>query len=343
MDFNKLKEKFSTKSKEVLSEKKANSKYRARSYDRVIEIIDSKYDGNEKINKSKINDLPLSDYMKSKALEFAGLIKQTKSKSKSKSKSKTKSKSKSRSKSKSKNPGKRLTEPQRKKLIIELSNFMGLGNEKASALVDEGLTNVNQLHMKKWLAKLPEETKLWLTLDPKKVIPKDDIKQIEPIILELQNNNRELMLVGSYRRQKNTSRDIDVMIISDEPDAINNFMNDLKEKLDGKAYPYSKGKDKLSIIIDVTDLLGKTEKTVYKLDAFRVDPENKIPMLLYSTGSKEHNILMRGIAKKKGMLLNQKGLFNIQDDSLVKIPQLDSEEDYFTILDLPYKEPKDRL
>ena len=40
--------------------------------------------------------------------------------------------------------------------------------EKAKKLISEGLTHINQLHSKKWLDKLSEETKLYLKLKPVK-------------------------------------------------------------------------------------------------------------------------------------------------------------------------------
>ena len=131
------------------------------------------------------------------------------------------------------------------------------------------------------------------------------------------------------------------MVVSDDVDIIENFVELLKESLNGKAYPYSKGKDKLSIILDVNDILGKP--AIYKLDAFRVKPSEQIPMLLYSTGSKEFNIVMRRKAKKKGMLLNQKGLFKKTNGKVELVKNLNSEKDYFDALNMEYKEPKDRV
>lgn len=370
MNFKKLKDKFSSHAKDIISENKSNSKFRARSYDKVASIIEKKQDLTSRVTKTNINDLPITDHMKNKALEFAGFVK-TKRINKTRSRSKTreskrpivtkKNRSRSRSKNKSSNKSynktsnkssnkstdtqeeKKLTGIKRQQLVEELTSFMGLGEERANALIDAGLTKINQIHMKKYLSTLPEETRLWLELKPSKEIPHDDIKALAPYINELKNRNRDLQIVGSYRRGKSVSRDIDVMIISDRENAIDKFVVDIKEKLDGKAYPYSKGKDKLSIILDVTELLDKSKSTIYKLDAFRVDKENKIPMLLYSTGSKIHNIKMRAKAKKLKMLLNQKGLFKKQKNGeVIKVKNLNTEEDYFDALDMEYKEPSER-
>ena len=214
---------------------------------------------------------------------------------------------------------------------------MGIGPVLADKLISDGLTHVRQLHTKKFMHKLSEETQLFLRLNPNNQIPHEDIRALEPYIDKLQTPDMKLTLVGSYRREKPTSRDIDVMVVSDSNTAIDEFITRLRQTLNDKAYPYSKGKDKASIILNLRDIVGKP--AVYKLDAFRVKFTDAIPMLLYSTGSKTFNITMRAQAKKKGMLLNQKGLFK----NGIKIPNLNSEHAYFAALDMKYLEPRARI
>ena len=70
-------------------------------------------------------------------------------------------------------------------------------------------------------------------------------------------------------------------------------------------------------------------------------------MLLYSIGSKKFNIKMRTLAKRKGYLLNQYGIFKYKADQK-NISQSDepihvkSERDFFKILDIPYVLPINR-
>ena len=326
MNFKKLRDEFKDKAKDIRAEKKETSNFRARSYERVAEILESYYDLKETVTKSKIQSLPITEYMKNKAIYFLDNNKGKFIDNKDSSIMKTKN-----------------TTVNDTQLKTDLINLMGIGTEKAQRLIDDGLKNITDLRMKKWKLKLPEETKAWLEYKPSKGIPNSDIKEIEYHLLKMNSRNRELIFVGSYRRNKPISNDIDIMIISDDDDAIDKFMKDLNKKLKNKAYPYSKGIDKLSVIIDVKDLLKKRKKTVYKLDTFRVKPKNKIPMLLYSTGSKSNNIKMRARAKKLGMMLNQKGLFKKIDNKLIKIPNLNSEKDYYRILGMKYKEPNERI
>jgi DNA polymerase/3'-5' exonuclease PolX len=327
----------------IAETKDTSAKFRSASYERVSGLLGSRTD--EKVTTDKIAKLDISEYMKARALAVLEgkpivekkkiTLKKKKPIKKVRGRSRTarvKSKSPTKSKSPAKSPAKSNTT-----LLKQLNEFMGLGPEKSKALIEAGLSNINQLHMKKYYNLLPEETKLFINLKPEQKIPHEHIKILEPYILGLSTDDMKITLVGSYRRKKPFSRDIDTMIVSTDENIVEKFSKALSEKLNGKAYPYSKGKDKLSIVIDMTDLLKS--KLIYKLDAFRTTPEDAISMLLYSTGSKEFNIMMRAKAKKLGYLLNQKGLF--KDGK--KIPNLKTEEDYFKILDLEYKDPVDRI
>ena len=317
MDYQALAEKFNEHSRDLLASKDATAKYRANSYARVASKIEAELKG--KATAEGINNLEISDYMKNKAIEFL----ENKPK---KSKAKARTKSKSKAKSPAKSPKTNLKK--------ELTAFMGIGPEKAAVLIQAGLKNINQLHMKKYRDLLPEETKTFIDLKPQQQIPHDHIKILEPFLLKAAD---DITIVGSYRRKKPYSSDIDLMVISDDEDAINNLLESLRSILNDKVYPYSKGRDKMSLIVDMSDLAGT--KAVYKIDAFRTLPADKIPMLLYSTGSKEFNVMMRSKAKKLGYLLNQKGLF--KDGK--RVEGLKSEEDYFKILGMPYKEPTARV
>ncbi len=307
MDANKLASMFKLQAKKILAEKKDNSRYRAASYARAAEVITNQ---GGRITATVIDDLALTDYMKNKAKYFLS--------------------------------NKPTQEDKSQRLLIELTDFMGIGQERAERLIKEGLKTINQLHTKKWMAKLPDETKMWMQLKPIREIPNADIKQIDEFVSSAQHDNFEVIFVGSYRRGKATSRDIDVMIVSTDKNIISKYLEYMKMLFHDKAYPYSKGADKMSIIVDVSQFLKK-KNAIYKMDVFRVHPEDRAAMLLYSTGSKDHNIFMRSTAKKQGMLLNQNGLFRKVNGENVKVDGLDSEEAFFQALGLEYKEPSQRI
>lgn len=75
------------------------------------------------------------------------------------------------------------------------------------------------------------------------------------------------------------------------------------------------------------------------VDIYRCDPENFGAMLLFLTGPQEYNIMMRGKAKRKGMKLNQYGLFDRETHKLIAGR---SEEEIFKAMGSIYKEPSER-
>jgi hypothetical protein len=221
---------------------------------------------------------------------------------------------------------------QAEELYNELNNIMGIGPNKAKILIEKGLTNIKQLKNKKYYNLLNEDTKVFLEYNPERKIPHEIIKLIEPII---KIRGFKIKIVGSYRRKKAFSSDIDLMIVSDEIDIIEKYINSLKKKI--KSYTYSMGLDKASIIIDLREMKYFNESDVYKIDIFRTIPENEIPMLIYSTGSKQFNIIMRSVAKKRGYKLNQNGLY--KDNKKI---ELKTEKDYFDFLNMTYRTPSQR-
>jgi DNA polymerase (family 10) len=73
------------------------------------------------------------------------------------------------------------------------------------------------------------------------------------------------------------------------------------------------------------------------LDIEFVSEEEWGTALLYFTGSKGFNVYMRADAKRKGMLLNEHGLYDINTGD--KILQYPSEEDIFEEIGMKYVSP----
>lgn len=224
-------------------------------------------------------------------------------------------------------------------LINKLIKIPGIGLSKANILVKNGLTNINQLYSKKYIDQVSNETKIFLKQIPIKKIPYTSIKKIEPLLKSFKNTT----IVGSFRRKAPFSTDIDIMIIDDmdksdqNNDILNDFLIFLKTKLNESCvHVYSKGNSKMSLIVDFSTYL-KTPGQKYKLDIFKTLPEYKATMLLYSTGSKKHNIDMRLKAKKLNMLLNRYGLFlnNVKVNTI-------NEKSIFDLLNIKYVPPERR-
>ncbi len=361
MNNEQLRDKFLEHAKELSRSPDPSARYRMNAYNRVAAKIET-LKLSDKASIDSIKKLELSEFMNAKAISF---LEDKSTRSKSPKRKSTRSKSPKRKSTRSKSPKRKSdasTNPDNKnKLIKELSEFMGIGPEKAKDLIAAGLKHINQLHMKKYKDLLPEETKIFMDLKPLQIIPREYIQILEPFLMKASDEDIRLTITGSYRREKSHSSDIDLMVVSDNPNALHILLGRLSDILNGKVYPYSKGSDKMSLIIDMSDILpsdnsktrlkkktatdskkndnDRSGKKVYKLDAFRTNTDAQIPMLLYSTGSKEFNVIMRSKAKKLGYLLNQKGLYK----DGVQVPNLHTEEDYFNILQMVYKEPKERI
>jgi DNA polymerase/3'-5' exonuclease PolX len=233
-------------------------------------------------------------------------------------------------------------EPDLKSQLLEL---LGIGEVKIDELIAAGLKSVSQLKMKKYIAMLPDVTQKILQYQPDRKIPHENIKKVEPSIVSLcdqKDGCQSIMLLGSYRRKTAASRDIDVMIVSDEKDILKTFMDKIKSTYgNDNVIPYAIGNDKISILVRFDNIESfKSDKLgVYKLDVFRSPVASAAAMMLYATGSKDHNILMRKNAKNKGFLLNQEGLYERETNKLIPT---NSEREIFDKIGMEYKEPHER-
>jgi len=131
-------------------------------------------------------------------------------------------------------------------------------------------------------------------------------------------------LAGSLRRKKETIKDIDIVVSTDEGAAneIMAFFTGLPEV----ASVTGQGPTKSSVVL----------KQGIAAD-LRIMPDEKFPYILHHfTGSAAHNTAMRGLAKKKGMKVSEHGLFSGQDE----LVPCQTEADIFEALGLSYIPPE---
>ncbi len=133
----------------------------------------------------------------------------------------------------------------------------------------------------------------------------------------------QVIIAGSIRRRKETVGDIDILVVSENPEKV----MDRFVALPQVAHVYAKGKTKTLV------------KLKNRLDAdIRVVPQESFGTALnYFTGSKDHNVALREIAIKKGMKFNEYGLFRGK-----KIIAGKTEEELYKALGLQYIEPEIR-
>ncbi len=133
----------------------------------------------------------------------------------------------------------------------------------------------------------------------------------------------KVSLAGSLRRMKETIGDVDILASSDYADEV---------------MDYFVGYDNVQRVL----LKGSTKTSVLLNDNLQVDlrvvkKESYGAALQYFTGSKEHNVKMRGIAIKKGFKLNEYGLFNKETDKYIVGRD---EKEVYNKLGLSYVEPE---
>jgi len=149
-----------------------------------------------------------------------------------------------------------------------------------------------------------------------------------------------IQICGSYRRQKLTSNDIDVLVTT--PNILTENLKEEEKIIQQIVHKLHQVK---FLIDDITH--DSTNKYMGfckydKLPVRRIDIRfipflSWYPALLYFTGSKELNLMMRNKAKKLGYKLNEYGLFKGSKNMYVE-----SEEEIFNLLGMQYLEPQER-
>lgn len=166
-----------------------------------------------------------------------------------------------------------------------------------------------------------------------KRIPRSEMIKHETFLLNEFNHlfpKDILQMVGSYRRKKKDSGDIDVLISSDTS-ILKSFIHHLR---------------KINYLIDDFALGNKKYLGICKLDngePRRIDilytsPKEFPFALLYFTGSDRFNKGMRLYAKQLGYRLSEHGIV----DKTNIFHSFEKEEDIFRFLDIQYIKPEDR-
>lgn len=196
--------------------------------------------------------------------------------------------------------------------MYEMMQIPGVGAKKALLFYNKlGIKNIDELYRaaeehrllclpgfkERAEQKILEGINLFKSKKPRMPLKKAE-KLANSIISELKNlpEIKEVVAAGSLRRKKPTVGDIDIIIRAGKPEsALKKFvrMKFVKEILGA-------GKEKATIIM----------KNGVQADARAFTDEEFGAGLLYFTGDKQHNIWLRKRAIKKGLKLNEYGLFD---------------------------------
>ncbi len=133
----------------------------------------------------------------------------------------------------------------------------------------------------------------------------------------------EIAIAGSLRRWKDTIKDIDILVTSSRPEEVMKVFVHLPHVKDVLA----KGQTKSSVI---------TTEGI-QVDLRVVEEDSFGAALQYFTGSKAHNIKLREMASKKGLKINEYGVFRESDNKRLGGR---TEEEVYKILGLPWIPPE---
>lgn len=221
--------------------------------------------------------------------------------------------------------------------IEKFVKVWGIGESKAESLYDKNMRTLDDLRSNQDLLTKNQKIGLKYYEELLKRIPREYIYIFQLVIRvilvhEFGIESFKMKVAGSYRRGATKSGDIDCLITS-------------------KTITL---KDIIRVLIKwkvVTDVLSmKDEKFMGVVNCpsgqwfrFRMDieflPEEEWGSgLLYFTGSKDFNKRMRAIAKRKGLTLNQHGLFDSEGKRLL----LYTEKEIMEYLDMKFVIPSER-
>ena len=127
----------------------------------------------------------------------------------------------------------------------------------------------------------------------------------------------KLEFAGSYRRGRETVGDLDILVVATRP----NEVMDHLAAFPGIDQVLARGETKMSIRI----------YSGLQIDLRVVSAESFGAALQYFTGSKEHNVTLRGLAKDKGLKINEYGVFRIAENEETRIAGATEEEVYGTL------------
>ncbi len=222
-----------------------------------------------------------------------------------------------------------------KELFMEIH---GVGSVKANQLAKIGFKTIDDIRNCETIENYLNETQLKglrYYEDIQKRIPYLEILKHEKLLKTLLSeidSTAELVIAGSFRRGKETSGDIDVLIKT--PSVKNTSIYD--EFLDKLNENYmietlSRGKKKFMGICKISNICRR-------IDIMFTKPEEYPFAILYFTGSKEFNVKMRSELLEKDISLNEYGITNLSNNKMIK-HGCKTEEEVFKYLEFDYVHP----
>ncbi len=225
--------------------------------------------------------------------------------------------------------------------VLALLRIPGLGPKRAATLFRElKITTLDQLRAAceagkvrelKGFGQKTEETILAGLELAEKATERTYWAEAEPLVRDLLAHMRALPAVrrieaaGSYRRGRETVGDLDLLADADDVEAVMDHFG----QFPGVETTLARGDTKMSVRMH----------SGLQVD-LRVVPEKSFGAALqYFTGSKDHNVVLRGKAKDRGLKISEYGVFRVEKGGETYLAGR-TEEEVYAALDLPCFPPE---
>ena len=239
----------------------------------------------------------------------------------------------------------RVLEREKTNPINILGEIYGIGPKKAQELVNVGVKNIDDLKSRQNdLLNDVQKTGLKYHEQIQERIPRSEIEEFEQIFKEIFKEaakgtpESKFEIVGSYRRGAQTSGDIDVIITGNSGNVYKKFIDDLL-KTGIILEILSRGQSKTLVIAKLPG-----ERIARRIDFLYAPPDEYAFAILYFTGSKTFNTVMRQYGLDKGFTFNEHGIYKLENKKKgAKVNnEFKTEKDIFDFLGLQFKTPIER-
>ena len=232
-------------------------------------------------------------------------------------------------------------ESEKQNPLYTLCEIYGIGTKKAKCLIEKNITSIELLKNNKEQLNKVQQIGLQYYDEISKKIPREEIdlykKEFTDLFNEINDGFSSFEIVGSYRRGKEESGDIDFIITNEKND--NTIFDRFLDILKTKNYIIeflSRGTVKS---LTIAKLPGKLAR---RLDFLYSPPKEFSYAILYFTGSKYFNTAMRQRALDLGFSLNEHRLINKETKEMVHL-DMKTEKHIFDFLGMKYKNPTERI
>lgn len=219
--------------------------------------------------------------------------------------------------------------------LSELLKIKGIGMQQAKKFMDMGIDSIESIKKYPQLLNRTQLLGIKYYSDFNTKIPYNEVTSLFDMLKNY--TSLKLTIAGSYRRKKDYSSDMDIIVTLE--DILNKYNNieTFKKHMSSDIHyieTLSSGNKKYSILIK-----SPISNLIRQVDFIIVLKKEYYSALLYFTGSKQFNTRIREILKKKGYSLNEYYLLNNKNKQKY---YLKSEKELFDFLKINYITPENR-